>query len=219
MSQRDSHLLELADLSAAEAAILLGKSRAALYQGIGQARNYLSSPEALVILQHLKSVDSARVTYVHDYIESNFEESERNIILSDYVDFGQISSLASISTEIMVLLNGSMIHLDKNSTVMQFILSVSENSNCPLLIAAPVSWIFDYIGKEFRLRNPAEFQIDNDLAYLPCCAGTLSEKGVRMFIFGKSGAEEIVKDDAEKIWMKYRPIFNKEIGKKIALQQ
>jgi hypothetical protein len=208
MSLRDTHLLELSDLSMAEAAILLAKSRAALYQGVGQDKHYLSSPEALVILQHLKSIDSTRVSYVHDFIESNFEQSEKTIVLAEYVDLEQISNLSEKSSEIMVLINGSMVHLDKKSIVMQYLESLSNNDSVALYIVAPAEWIFEYISKEAQLKENTEFHAIGDVRYLPCCVVTASSRGIRLFVFGKSGVEEMVNEDANEIWKRYRPQFS-----------
>jgi hypothetical protein len=227
VADRDRRLLVAAGLSVSEAAVLLGRTKAALYTGLSNNRRpYFSAQDAAIILHHAKRIDSSRIDELSKFISTNYPASESDLILPDRISKVQAGHVVDKADKIILVFNGNVSHLTAGTTFEKLLLELLELENTLLGLVVPSNWVIEYIesiigkiNKERKakeqavlLRIPDHRVFDPNVSYLPSFILTDNETAVRGFFFGRHALEEVPPTDATELWSHFAPMFGESFG-------
>jgi hypothetical protein len=229
VADRDRRLLEAAGLTVSEAAVLLGRTKAALYTGLSNSRRtYFSAQDAATFLRHTKQTDSSRIDELNKFISNNYPASESDSILPDRISKVQAGHVVDKADQIILVFNGNVSHLTTTGTTFEkLLLELLELDTPQLGLIVPSNWVIEYIetviekinkermAKEQNvrlLRIPDHRVFDPNVSYLPSFILTANETAARGFFFGRHALEEVPPRDATELWSHFVPMFGESFG-------
>jgi hypothetical protein len=218
MSNRDRQLLEIAGISVAEAASLLGVSRQAINQRLSGGRSCFSPGEIGLILNDLRRRDSDRILSLTAFIETNYKPSisqhlpemdVRDLILPARVGHQQLVNAALAGDQLIVVFNANLAHVSAEATfgkAVRSLLSMKSSAGgqpvltAEVLLKVPNALIKTHVQQTFFRGAPSRDVTFGVLPTVPFIVSATAPRA-RAFLFLLRSIEEAHPADAEVLWL------------------
>jgi hypothetical protein len=235
MSKRDRGLLEAAGLSVPDAALLLKRTRQAIYQGLSQnSSDYFTARDALFVLNDVKRKNSSRLEELVRFIDTNYSQADSEIILPGLVAHEQITQVLRRAARTIIVFNGNTENLAPTTTFARILVDLVSTRAGEIDFVMPGDWVIGYLEQNLGLHIDTErVTIDDKVAYLPSfiitqCAAEHKEDAVAIghrrsengahvhaFFCARLSMEEVRSTDAERLWKYYEPMCEQKSGDKL----
>ena len=205
MSQRDRDLLDIADLTVAQAAEIFGRTPAAMYAAIARPKNYLESIHLMALVHHARRQNSPRLSLILEFIEQLIEQPDsqidKELVLPTWGTIRQLLRACSAASQIIVLCNGNKGHLHERALFGHVLRELIPIRRGTLDVVVPhKDWEEEIMSWEMPNPNMVpNLKMESGSVELPVILTAMPESR-RGFVFGRLSIEETDPVDAESLW-------------------
>ncbi|HZP75398.1 MAG TPA: hypothetical protein VFB45_04580 [Pseudolabrys sp.] len=217
MSDLDNQLLSIAELTPAEAARVLGRSRQAVSKSIDEQSDYFSAGEVALILSDAKRRDVRQLDSLVALIDQHYrlgkahakprdahpERDPRDLILSYLHGHEQVIEAARSASSVCVLCNDNDAHLTPGAVFCRLARALTRQNLAELHFFVPSGSVAESLRQIADPNTELKMTVGQPLAvpYVLCRA---ADNSVRGFVVARFAIEEILQRDATALWWRAR---------------